>query len=137
MASSRGASLDVPVEVLLLPRVPRVDFLPLPAGRFLTAPVGADDLAVQDHVRGTLGQGALECLAQPGRLSGQDVDDPIEVPAGRRLRQPEARAGPRDAALVPEPCQAEQRLLVTAQFAGLSWSRSTGGGWRAGRTRTR
>ena len=87
--------------------------------RFLMAPVGADDLAVQDHVRGALGQGALERLAQSGCPSGQDVDDLVDVPVGRRLRQPESRAEPRDAALVPEPRQAEQRLPVTAQPASL------------------
>ena len=58
--------LDITAEVLPLPRVPQVDFPPLAAEGFLMAPVGVDDLAVQDDVRSALGQGAFQGLAQSG-----------------------------------------------------------------------
>src|SRR5487761_710714 len=101
-----------------LPRVPQIDHLALAAEGFLAAPVGVHYLAVQDHVRRALGQRPLECLGQSRRPGREHLDDLVQVPVGRGLRQPEPGAQPRDVPLVPEPGQAEQRLPVTAQLAG-------------------
>jgi hypothetical protein len=89
------------------------------ADRFLPAPVTADQGAVQDDVAGALGQSPLEGLAQLRGLRGQHLDDLIQVAVGGGLGQAEPGAQPRDAHLVPEPGQPEQRLPVAAQPAGV------------------
>src|SRR6185312_3043248 len=101
-----------------LPRIPQVDGLALTAEGLLPAPVRVHDLAVQDQVRRALSQRPLQLLLQPWRAGRQDLDHLIEVPVRGGLRQPEAGAQPPDIALVPEPRQREQRLLIAAQPAG-------------------
>ena len=59
--------LDIPAEIMSLPRVPQIDDLALAADGFLPAPVRVHDLAVQDQVRHPLGQGPLQRLLQTRR----------------------------------------------------------------------
>jgi hypothetical protein len=130
--------LDIAAEVLLLPRVPQVDLPALPAGRLLMAAVRVDDLAAEDDVRGALGQGAGERVAQFRRLFGEDVDDLGEVAVGGGLRQAEPGTEPADVGLVPEPGEPELRLPAAARLAAVFCGfRSNGGGRRAGPQRTR
>ena len=63
------------------------------------AAAGVDDLAVEDHVRRSLGHGALQCLPQSRGPLGQYVDDLGEVAVGSGLRQAEAGAEGRTSAL--------------------------------------
>ena len=108
-------ALDVPAEILFLPRVPQVDFPALPADGFLVAPAGGDDLAVQDHVRRPFLHGAFQGLFQAGRLRGHDLGALGYVAVRRRLRQTEPRPQPGDVRFIPVPGQDEQRLPVTAR----------------------
>ena len=110
--------LDIPAEVMGLPRIPQIDDLALAAGGFLPAPVRVHDLAVQDQVRHPRGQGVLQLLLQPRRAGREHVDGLVQVAVSGGLRQPEAAAEPRDVPFVPEPGQGEQRLPVAAQPAG-------------------
>src|ERR1017187_2857594 len=61
--------LDLPAEIMRLPRIPQAGRLPLAADGFLPAPVSVHDLAVQDQVRHALSQGPLPLppLAPPCR----------------------------------------------------------------------
>jgi hypothetical protein len=68
--------------------IPQVDDLAFHADGWLLAPVGGDDLPVQDHVGKTLIPGSLQRLAQLWGLFGQDDDDLVQVLVG---------GGPRDA----------------------------------------
>jgi hypothetical protein len=84
----RGHRLDVAAVSVRLARVPQVDDLAADADGWFLAPVGWDDLPVQDQAREALVLGALQRLAQVRGLLCQDDDDFIEVAAG---------GGPRDA----------------------------------------
>jgi len=82
------------------------------------AAVSVDDLAVENDVRGALGQGPLERFPQSRCFRGEHAGDLAEVAVGGGLRQAEARAEPADVTSVPEPGQPEQGLAVTAELAG-------------------
>jgi hypothetical protein len=110
--------LDVPAEVLLLPRIPQVKVPAFPAHRFLVAAVAVHYLAVQDHVRRPLRHGPFQGLLQAGHLREQDLRALGYVAVRRRLRQPGPGPQPRDIRLIPVPGQDEQCLPVTAQAAG-------------------
>jgi hypothetical protein len=73
--------------------VPQIDDHALAADGFLPAPIGVRYLAVQDQVRHPFGQGALQLL-QSRRAGRQNLDDLVQVPVCRGLRQPEAAANP-------------------------------------------
>jgi len=60
----RAYRLDVAAVSMGLPRVPQVDDLAFDADSRLLAPVGRDDLPIQDHVREPLALGPLQRLAQ-------------------------------------------------------------------------
>ena len=92
-------ALDVAAEVFLLPRIPGIHFLLMPAAdRLLPAAVAADEGAVQDDVRGAAGgQGALQGLPQSRRPGREDGGDLIDVPVGGGLGQAEPGAQSRDA----------------------------------------
>jgi hypothetical protein len=95
--------------------IPQIDDLAFHAGGRLLAPVGGDDLAVQDHVRQALGRGPFQSLVQVRGLLSQHQDDLVQVPV---------RGGPRDAMItcqrvgggaVAEPSQAQHRFPEAGQ----------------------
>jgi hypothetical protein len=95
--------------------VPQVDDLAFYADGWFFAPVGGDDLAVQDDVGEFLVFGAFQGLVQVRGLAGEDLDDLVQVPAG---------GGPGDAVItgqcvqggaVAEPPQAQHRFPEAGQ----------------------
>ena len=95
--------------------VPQVDDLAFHADGLLPAPVGGDDLAVQDHVREALVPGPFQRLAQLRGLFGEHRDDLVQVAVG---------GGPGDAVVagqrigggaVAEPAQPQHRLPEAGQ----------------------
>jgi hypothetical protein len=63
-AAGEHDGLDVRTGAVLLPGVPGVDVLALCAGHGLGEAAGLEDLAVEDDVGGTVGEGAVQGLAQ-------------------------------------------------------------------------
>ena len=102
--------LDVPAEVMGLSGVPGVDLFAFHAGGLGAAPVGVEDLAVQDQMRDALIQGSLQGLVEVEGAVGEDVDDLVQVPVGGGLGDPERFAVPGDVRPVPEPRDREQGL---------------------------
>src|SRR5690242_6395937 len=107
--------LDVAAVGVRLPGVPQVDDLAFHTDGRLLAPVGRDDLAVQDHVREPLVFGAFQRLAQVRSLLCQDLDDLIHIPVA---------GGPGDAVVtgqraragaVAEPAQRQHGLPKAGQ----------------------
>jgi hypothetical protein len=98
----RQDRLDVAAVGAGLAAVPEVNVLAADAGGLLPAPAGADERAVQDHVRQALTDGPVQGTAQvrgPGREHPGDL---VQVPAG---------GGPGDA-------------VVAASVSGLARSRN-------------
>src|SRR5271165_626444 len=114
-AARRSQRLHVPGRLVRLAGVPLVDFLSLPAGLLVRAPVRRDQRAVQDQVRTPLLNGLVQGLAQRGRLRGEHLDGLVLVPVRGGLGDPEPRAQPPDVRPVPEPRQREDRLLPAGQ----------------------
>ncbi len=107
--------LDVPAVTARLAGVPGVDLLALDAGCFLCTPVGFEDLAVQDHVRDTLGHRPLQGLGQARGLLRQHTDGLGDVPVGGRAGHPVVTAEGIDPGPVPEPAQREDCLVTAGQ----------------------
>lgn len=76
-------SLDVAAEVVGLTRIPGVDLFALHAGGLEEAPVGVEDLAIQDQVWQAVGHGMVQSFTQVGRLGGEHVDRLVQVPVGK------------------------------------------------------
>ena len=89
-----GHSLDVAAVAVCLPRVPHVDDLALDAVGLLAAPVGGNDLAVQDHERHAFGPGPFQRLGRSGACSASTLDHLVDVPV---------RGRPGDAVVTGQP----------------------------------
>jgi hypothetical protein len=74
--------LDVATVGVGLAGVPQVDDLAFHANGRLFAPVGRDDLAVQDHVREPLVFGSFQRLVQVRSLLCEDGDHLVHIPVG-------------------------------------------------------
>src|SRR5262249_53471377 len=108
-------SLDVAAEITGLPRIPLVDRFAFHADGFHAAPVGVEDLAVQDQVPDAVGRGLLQGLVQVGGASGQDLDALVQVAVARGRRQSEPQGVQPEVGLPPEPRQHEQGLVEAGQ----------------------
>jgi hypothetical protein len=75
---------------------PFIDGLAFGADDGEAAPVGVEDLAVQDGMGQPFGGGLVEGLVEVRCLGGQDVDAFVEVPVGGGLGQGECLAVPGD-----------------------------------------
>ena len=64
LVAAAGEALDVAAVAVRLPGVPGVDLFAFDPGHGLGAAVGGEDLAVQDHVRDSLGHRPLQRFGQ-------------------------------------------------------------------------
>ena len=96
--------------------VPGVDLPPFYAGHRLAAAVGGEDLAVQDHVRDTLGHRPFQRLGQVRGLLRQHVDGLGDVPVGRRAGHAVVAAEGLDPGPVAEPAQRENCLVTAGEL---------------------
>lgn len=110
--------LDVSPEVAGFAGEPGVDGFAFHAGGLDAAPIGVEDLAVEDEVGDAVGDGAVQCLVEAGGLAGQDVDDLVQVAVGGGLGEPECDAVQADVGLGAEPGQGEQGLIEAGQAPG-------------------
>jgi hypothetical protein len=78
--------------------------------RRFAAPVGLDDCPVQDHVRQPVAAGSVQRLVQVRSLSGQEIDDLVHIPAGRRPADLVISGQGFGAGAVAEPPQPQHRL---------------------------
>src|SRR6266571_551826 len=110
-----GDRLDVAAVAVSFSGVPQVDDLAFDADGGFFAPVGGDDLAVQDHVGESGVFGPFQGLVQVRGLFGEDLGDLVQIPVG---------GGPGDAVIpgqstgagaVAEPAQRQHRLPVAGQ----------------------
>jgi hypothetical protein len=86
--------------------------------RVFTQPVGVDDLPVEHDVGPALVVAAGQRVVQVGGAGGEHADGLVEVAVGGGLGDPQAPAGQRDFAALPEPHQREHRVVGAAQRPG-------------------
>jgi hypothetical protein len=110
--------LDVAAVLVGLPGVPQVDEPALHADGLNRAPVGLHDLAIQDHVRQSVVDGALQRLVQVRSLGGQHRDALVQVAVGGGAGDLVVTAEPRGVGAVPEPAQHQHRLPEAGQRPG-------------------
>jgi hypothetical protein len=77
--------LDVAAEVTGLSGVPGIDLFAFDADGFRAAPVGVEDLPVQDQMRDAVLGGSGQGLVEVGSLLGEDVDGFVDIPVGGGL----------------------------------------------------
>jgi hypothetical protein len=115
-AAGEHDGLAVPAVAVGFAGVPGVDLFAFYAGHRLGAAVGGEHLAVEDHVRGTLGHRPFQDLRQARGLSGQHVDGLGDVPVDGRAGHAVVAAEGVDPGPVAEPAQRENRLVTAGEL---------------------
>src|SRR5215468_3648810 len=113
--------LDVAAVGVCLPGVPQVDDLAFHADGGFFAPVGRDDLPVQDHVRKSLAPGPLQRVGQARGPGCQHGDDLVDVAVGGSPGDAVVAGQCVGGGAVAEPPQRHHGLPKTGQCPAAAW----------------